>query len=148
MKLGIEGCFSRRTVLAGALALVGIAILLSARSLAWAQDDEGPVSAVKFLVVRDSDGKPVKYAQVVVHAVNRKGKASKDEIELKTDADGRANADGIPYGSVEVQVLAKGFQTFGEDYEVNTPALEITVKLKRPSGQYSTYDEKKPEKPQ
>jgi hypothetical protein len=149
MKFGIDGCFSRRAVLAGALAFVGIAILLSSGSLTWAQDDAGPASSVKFMVVRDSDGKPVKYAQVVVHAVNRKGKASKDEIELKTDADGRANADGIPYGSVEVQVLAKGFQTFGEDYEVNKPALEITVKLKKPAGQYSIYDEKKPEqKPQ
>ena len=121
--------------------------------LAWAQDNEGPASSVRFVVVRDSDGKPIKYAQVVVHAMNRKGKASKEEMELKTDADGRASVDGIPYGSVEVQVLAKGFQTFGEDYEVNKPALEITVKLKRPAGQYSIYenhdDKKAPEqKPQ
>jgi hypothetical protein len=74
-------------------------------------------------------------------------------MELKTDADGHASMDGIPYGSVEVQVLAKGFQTFGEDYEVNKPQVEITVKLKRPAGQYSIYenhdDKKAPEqKPQ
>ena len=61
-------------------------------------------------------------------------------MELKTDADGRASADAIPYGGVEVQVLAKGFQTFGEDYEVKQAEQEIMVKLKRPSGQYSIYD--------
>jgi hypothetical protein len=133
--------------------VVALTVLAGVRHLAWAQDNEGPASSVRFVVVRDSDGKPVKYAQVVVHSVNRKGKASKEEMELKTDADGHASMDGIPYGSVEVQVLAKGFQTFGEDYEVNKPALEITVKLKRPAGQYSIYenhdDKKAPEqKPQ
>ena len=60
-------------------------------------------------------------------------------MDLKTDADGRASVD-IPYGSVQVQVLAKGFQTFGEDYEVKQAQLEITVKLKHPAGQYSTYE--------
>ena len=37
-------------------------------------------------------------------------------MELKTDAEGKANFDGIPYGVLRVQVLAHGFQTFGEDY--------------------------------
>ena len=125
-------------------ALVAGVFMVCRGQVAWGQDDEGPASSVRFVVVRDTDGKPVKYAQVVVHSVNRKGKASKDEVELKTDADGRASVD-VPYGAVQVQVLAKGFQTFGEDYEVNKPALEITVKLKKPAGQYSIYDEKKPQ---
>ena len=58
-----------------------------------------------------------------------------------------------------MQVLAPGFQTFGEDYQIDKPELEITVKLKRPGGQYSVYenhgdakppDDKKPaeQKPQ
>lgn len=133
------------------IAAMGIFILfvLGATALAWTQDDEGPTSSLRIVVVRDTDGKPVKYAQVVLHPVNRKGK-SKGEMDLKTDADGRASADAIPYGKVELQVIAKGFQTFGEDYEVKQPALEITVKLKHPAGQYSIYenhDDKSPQKP-
>jgi hypothetical protein len=42
--------------------------------LAAAQDDEGPTSALRFVVVRDSDGKPVRNAEVVLHPVKRKGK--------------------------------------------------------------------------
>lgn len=122
------------------IAAVVVAAGTLATRFAWAQNDEGPTSSVRFVVVRDSDGKPVKYAQVVLHPVNRKGKQTKGEMDLKTDADGHASVDGIPYGSVEVQVLAKGFQTFGEDYEVNKAELEITVKLKRPAGQYSIYE--------
>jgi hypothetical protein len=104
--------------------------------------DEGPGSTVRFVVVRDSDGKPLRNAEVVLHPVNRRGKQASGEIELKTDADGKASIDGIPFGVLRVQVLAPRFQTFGEDYEINKPVLEITVKMKHPNGQYSTYDNK------
>ena len=117
--------------------------------LARAQDDEGPTSNLRFVVVRDSDGKPVKNAEVVLHPVKRKGKQAQGEMDLKTDAEGRTNVDGIPYGPLRVQVLAPHFQTFGEDYEINKAEMAITVKLKRPGGQYSVYenhgDDKKPQ---
>ena len=112
----------------------------NAKSVRSGDPDEGPMASVRVVVVRDANGKPVKDAKVVLHPVNRKGKATKGELDLKTDADGRASIDGIPYGSIEVQVLAPGFQTFGEDYEVKQAELEITVKLKRPGGQYSIYE--------
>src|SRR6266567_3414727 len=108
---------------------------------AVAQDDDGPMSDLRFVVVRDYNGKPVRNAAVVLHPVNRKGKQSRGGLELKTDGEGRANIDGIPYGPLRVQVLAQGFQTFGEDYEVNKPEMEITIKLKRPQGQYSIYED-------
>jgi len=119
-------------------------------------DDEGPMAELRFVVVKDYNGKPVRNAAVVLHPVS-KGKQARGGMELKTDNDGRTNIDGIPYGPLRVQVLAQGFQTFGEDYEINKPELEIMVKLKRPGGQYSTYngnstsgDDKKPppQKPQ
>lgn len=121
--------------------------------LARAQDDEGPTSSLRFVVVRDFDGKPVRNAAVVLHPVKRKGAQAKGEMELKTDADGKTSVDGIPYGPLRVQVLAPHFQTFGADYEINQAEMEITVKLKHPGGQYSIYenhDDKKPDdkKPQ
>ena len=125
--------------------MLGLGMIRSAR----AQDDEGPTSSLRFVVVRDSDGKPVRNAEVVLHPVKRKGRQAKGEMELKTDPEGRTNIDGIPYGPLRVQVLAPHFQTFGEDYEINKAEMEITVKLKRPGGQYSVYenhgDEKKPQ---
>ena len=127
--------------------------------LAVAQDDDGPMSDLRFVVVRDYNGKPVRNAAVVLHPVNRKGKQERGGLELKTDGEGRTNIDGIPYGPLRVQVLAQGFQTFGEDYKIDKAEMEITVKLKRPGGQYSIYenhgdakkaDDKKPaeQKPQ
>jgi hypothetical protein len=124
-------------------------VLVLGLASAWAQNEDGPLSSVRFVVVRDTDGKPVRNAEVVLHPVKRKGKQADGELELKTDAEGKASIDGIPYGPLRVQVLAPHFQTFGEDYEINKPEMELTVKLKHPGGQYSTYDnhsdDKKPQ---
>ncbi len=129
--------------------VVAIALGFGLAGLAWAQDDEGPTSSLRFVVVRDTDGKPVRNAEVVLHPVKRKGKQAQGEMELKTDPEGKAKVDGIPYGPLRVQVLAPHFQTFGEDYEINKPEMEFTVKLKHPGGQYSIYenhgDDKKPQ---
>ncbi len=67
----------------------------------------------------------------------------------KTDPDGKANYDGVPYGKLRVQVITTGFQTFGADYNINQATMAITIRIKRPEAQYSTYgpdgEEKKPE---
>jgi len=114
---------------------------------AWAQDEEeGPMSNMKFVVVRDASGKPVKNAAVVLHPVKKNGKQAMGGLELKTDEEGKTWIDGIPYGILRVQVLAPGFQTFGEDYEIKQPETLITVRMKRPTGQYSVYDSQNKDK--
>src|SRR2546426_5326124 len=126
-----------------------IFILILLVAAASAQDD---TAALKFLVIRDYNGKPVRNASVVMHPVNKNGKQARGGFELKADADGKASFEGVPYGKLRVQVLAPGFQTFGQDYDINQPAMEITIKMKRPQGQYSIYEnqqnEKKDEKKQ
>ena len=89
--------------------------------------------------MKDSNGKPIRNAAVILHPVNGKGKQDKHGVELKTDAEGKTNMDGVPYGKMRVQVIAPGFQTYGEDYDINQPEQEITIKLKPPSDQYSIY---------
>jgi hypothetical protein len=108
----------------GKRVLIGIAVVIvlgvGMIGLARAQkDDEGSMSDLRFVVVRDYNGKPVRNAAVVLHPVNKKGKQSRGGLELKTDNDGQTNIDGIPYGPLRVQVLAPGFQTFGEDYQID-----------------------------
>src|SRR5712672_2273946 len=91
--------------------------------LAGAQDEDVPMSDLRVVVVRDYNGKRVRNAAVVVHPVNRKGKQERGGLELKTDGVGRTNIDGIPYGPLRVQVLASGFQTFGEDYKIDKATM-------------------------
>jgi hypothetical protein len=113
------------------------------------EKEEEPTSDLTFLVLKDDNGKPVRNAAVIMHAVNPRGKQDRGGLELKTDLDGKASFDGIPYGKLRVQVLASGFQTFGEDYDVDRAKMDFTIKLKRPQSQYSIYgsDDKKDQKP-
>jgi hypothetical protein len=136
-----------KRMVAGTFALL---LLLSTGLTAPArgQDDEGPTATLRFVVLRESDGKPLRNAEIVLHPVKKKGKQSAGEMELKTDAEGRTNVEGIPYGPIRVQVLAPRFQSFGEDYQVNKAEMEIVVKMKHPGDQvsaYSDHDDKKPQ---
>jgi len=105
-----------------------------------------PVAALSFVVLKDYNGKPVRNAGVVMHSVDSHDKQDRGGLELKTDAEGKASFEGVPYGKLRVQVLAPGFQTFGEDYEIDQPSMEITIKLKRPEGQYSIYENRQNDK--
>lgn len=96
-------------------------------------------ASLQFMVVKDANGKPVRNAEIVLHPVDKNGHQKDEGLELKTHEDGKAAVNGIPYGKLRVQVIAPGFKTYGEDYEINQPNHEITIKLQKPSEQYSIY---------
>lgn len=100
----------------------------------------GQTSVLKFVVLKDDNGKPVRNAAVILHPVRPDGKQGKGGLELKTDAEGKTETEDIPYGPLRIQVIAPGFQTYGEDYTINQPEQNVTIRLKRPQGQYSIYD--------
>ena len=110
------------------------------------KDDEGPTANLNVLILKQDNGKPVRNAAVIMHSVNTHGKQGKGDLELKTDLDGKASFDGVPYGKLRVQVIAPGFQTFGQDYDVNEANLNLTIKLNRPESQYTIYGNQSSEK--
>jgi carboxypeptidase family protein len=122
-----------------AIVLLGVTSIVSVMSALPARAQEDPTAKVSFLIVRDSNGKPIRAASVVLHPVTRKGKQQRGGFELKTDNDGKTEFEGVPYGKMRIQVLAPGFQTYGDDYDINKPEMDVVVKLKRPADQYSIY---------
>jgi hypothetical protein len=130
-----------------ALGIFGVVLLLGLAGLA--QDE---TSLLNFNIIRDYSGKPIRNASVIMHPVKKDGRQSRGGLQIKTDADGKANFDGVPYGKLRIQVLAQGYQTYGDDYDINQPKMDITIRMKRPADQYSIYsdhpEEKKDEKPQ
>lgn len=127
------------------LSRLAILLLLLTTAVAFAGDkkdkkeDSDASATLNFTVTKDFNGKPVKYAAVVVHTLDRDGKQSKGGLQLKTSEEGTATVPGIPYGKVRIQVIAKGYQTFGQDIDVSQPEQEIAIKLKAPAEQYSIY---------
>jgi hypothetical protein len=94
-----------------------------------------PTSHVEITVLRASSGKPIPNAGVVFHVEGDKG-----NMELKSDGDGKAVIDILPTGStILLQVIAKGFQTYGESFKLDTAQKAIEVHLQKPQEQYSIY---------
>lgn len=95
-------------------------------------------SHIEVTVLKKFNGKPIMNAAVVFNSIMD----GKDEgnLEVKTDPDGKATIDVIPTGStVRVQVIAPGFATFAEEYQVNDPTKEISIAMVRPKEQVSSY---------
>lgn len=114
-----------------------LAVLLGLCSLALAGNH--PLSNLKFVVVKEANGKPVRNAAIVLHPVDKHGWQAKGGMELKTDGEGQTYIDGIPYGKMRIQVIAPHFQTYGQDFDINQPETDLTIKLKPPQEQYSIY---------
>src|SRR5260370_30426916 len=103
-------------------AILGLAfrlIVMAMPAPPTAKKKHEPLATVNFVVVRDENGKPIRNASVVLHPVDEHGKQERGGLELKTDPEGKTSYDGVPYGKLRIQVLAQGFQTYGDDYDVN-----------------------------
>ena len=122
-------------------------VILSLSSAASAQDNAKrgrkyksppPTARIEVSVLRDTNGKPIENAAVIFHPME--GEKDKGNMELKTNEDGKTIIDVLPIGdSVRMQVIAKGFQTFGQDYKIDKAQIAIEIRMKRPGEQYSIY---------
>ena len=115
------------------LCLVGVAVVYASAG------DKKQYASLRFKIVRAGKETPVRNASVILHSVKKNGDQDKGGLELKTNADGEASIDGIPYGKVRVQVIAPKYRTYGEDFDINQTQQEIMVKLEKPGEQYSIY---------
>ena len=91
-------------------------------------------------VIRDTDARPIENAAIVFHPmVDGKHEGN---MELKSNEDGKAIIDVLPTGDmVRLQIIAKGFQTYGADYKIDKETMALEIRMKRPGEQYSIYKE-------
>jgi hypothetical protein len=97
-----------------------------------------PSSHIEVTVLKADSGKPIENAAVIFHPIE--GDRDKGALELKSNEDGKVIIDVIPVGdTVRLQVIASGFQTYGQDYKIDKDALTMEIRMKRPGQQYSIY---------
>lgn len=125
----------RLILISGIVALLAVAAMANDKK----EKKDEKIGDIHVIVLKSDNGKPVRNASVVLHPVNSKGKQEAGGLQLKTDAEGKADYNGVPYGMLRIQVLAPGFQTYGQDYEINQQDQQITIKLQRPKDQYTIY---------
>lgn len=95
------------------------------------------------VVVKNLDGKPVEHAAVILKFVSSTAKIKIGKAtttwEARTNQDGILKVPSMPQGKIQVQVIAKGFQTFGQVFQVNEADKTIEIKLNPPQQQYSAH---------
>ncbi len=133
-----------RRFIAGAL----LSLLLPSSSL-WAG---GPPQTVIAVQVKNDFGKPVQHGSVILdflsaHDPKKFGARRKIHWEVRLNLEGTASFPSIPQGKVRVQVIAEGYQTFGQDFDIDAPTKTIDVKLNYPQKQYSVHGDMPPAKP-
>jgi hypothetical protein len=98
-----------------------------------------PTARIEVTIVKDVNGKPIENAAVVFHPME--GEKDKGNMELKTNEDGKTIIDVLPIGdTVRLQVIAHGYQTFGDDYKIDKTNMAIEIRMLRPGAQYSIYN--------
>jgi len=128
------------TIVVALLVMAGISLSAQEKTRRGRKYKPPPAtSKVEITVLRASDSKPIENAAVIFH-VDMDG--DKGNMELKTNEDGKSVIDVLPIGSVmRLQIIAKGFQTYGQDYKIDKPDMAFDVKMRRPTEQYSIYKE-------
>jgi hypothetical protein len=96
------------------------------------------------IVLKNQAGKPVDHASVVVrfvqgHSVVKLGKAIRTTFELRSNQEGEAGIPAIPQGKILVQVIAKGYQTFGQTFDIAEEEKTLDITLNPPQQQYTAH---------
>ena len=129
------------------LRIVSLLLLLIA-IVAHAQDKDADAKAkadsdakdvrLTIVVTGGEDKKPIDSASVYVRYVeeHKHGKDKKIEMNLKTNQSGICHVPVIPPGKFVVQVIADGWKTYGEYYDVNQAEQTINITLVRPPKWY------------
>jgi hypothetical protein len=113
---------------------------------------KSPQSTIKVSVKNQYD-KPVENASVILdflgsHQVTKLGKRKPIHWEVHTNQEGVAHFPPVPQGTVQLQVITKQYQTFGEKVEADEEEKTIEITLNPPQKQYSAHPPLKPADPQ
>jgi uncharacterized GH25 family protein len=118
---------------------LGLPVLLLVAAAAWA----APMTKLN-VVVKTQSGKPIDRASVVVrfvegHSVVKLGKAIRTTFEMRTNQEGEVNIPSIPQGKIRIQVIAKGYQTFGQIFDITDEEKTVDIAMNPPQQQYSAH---------
>ena len=94
--------------------------------------------------VKTLGGAPVERAAVIVRFIEGRsiakfGKKIRTTWETRTNMEGVAKIPSLPQGKIMIQVIAKGYQTFGQEFQIAEEAKTIQIKLNPPQPQYSVH---------
>jgi hypothetical protein len=95
--------------------------------------------------VKTLAGKPIERASVIVRFLGGRsaaklGRKARTSWETRSNQEGVAKIPQIPKGKIRVQVNVKGYQTFGQDFQVEEDERTLEIKMNPPQPQYSVSE--------
>jgi hypothetical protein len=96
-------------------------------------------TTTRLRIVVTGNDKPVSNASVYVRYNEPGGLLHHDklaEMNFKTNMDGTVKVPEIPRGKILIQVIAKGWHTYGKWYEIETGSETVQIKLEPPPHWY------------
>jgi len=103
-----------------------------------AASSEPPTTKIRVLVTDPKD-QPISNASVYVRYNVSGGLFHKDhlaELSFKTNQQGSLKVPEVPQGKVLIQVIAKGWHTYGQWYDMDKDEESVTIKLEPPPHWY------------
>jgi len=104
------------------------------------KDDDAPKGSVKLRIqVTNPHGNPVANASVYIRFYKGAGVFHSDklaELDLKTNHDGSVKVPPVPQGKIQIQVVAPGWHTFGQWYEITKDEQAVAIQLEEPAHWY------------
>jgi hypothetical protein len=104
------------------------------------------------VAIQNEHDKPVANAAVIVdflgsHQIMKLGKRKATHWEIHTNQEGKAHFPPIPEGQIQLQVITKTYQTYGEKIELAGAEKLMEITLHPPQSQYSAHPPLKPADP-
>lgn len=104
------------------------------------KSDEGEegVTRLRIEVVAGEKDEPVDSASVYVRFVRERTLAKDQKVEMntKTNRNGVAVLSSVPRGKVTIQVIAPGWKTFGQWFDIEKAEQTVRIKLQKPPRWY------------
>lgn len=114
------------------------------KAAAQAKDDKAkksddPLTVKLKIRVTGTNDKPIGNASIYVRFNESGGLFHKDklaEMNFKTNEDGSVKVPDVPQGKILIQVVAKGWHTYGKWYEIDKDEESVEIKLEPPPHWY------------
>jgi len=103
------------------------------------QDKNADAPTTRLKIRITGNDKPISNANVYVRFSVSGGFLRKDklaELDLKTNEDGSVKVPDLPRGKVLIQVIAKGWHTYGKWHDIDGDEQNIDIKLEPPPHWY------------
>ena len=103
-----------------------------------AGSDSGLTTKLRIEVIAGEKDEPVESASIYVKYTRERTLKKDEKIEMntKTNRSGVAIVGEVPRGKVLIQVIAQGWKTFGQWYELEKTEHTIKIKLQKPPRWY------------